>query len=76
MAMEPLVLSKVPSAMTLDPSPIAKYHRIELILADRISKGFYSDGTLPAERNLAEEFGVARITIRHALRRLEDLGIV
>jgi GntR family transcriptional regulator len=74
--MEPLVLSKVPSAMKLDPCPIAKYHRIELILADRISNGFYGDGTLPAERNLAKEFGVARITIRHALRRLEDQGLV
>lgn len=60
----------------IDGSPIAKYHRIEVILAGRIRSGFYGEGSLPAERVLAEEFAVARVTIRHALRRLQEQGLV
>lgn len=59
-----------------DKSPIAKYHRVEMALAERIRNGVYAEGALPAERRLAEEFGVARVTIRHALRRLDDQGLV
>lgn len=57
-------------------SPVAKYHRVEVALAERIRGGAYVDGTLPAERELAQEFGVARVTVRHALQRLEDQGLV
>ena len=62
--------------MTGRRSPIAKYHRVEVALAGRIRSGFYGDGTLPAERALAEEFDVARVTIRHALQRLDEQGLV
>jgi GntR family transcriptional regulator len=62
--------------MKPEASPIAKYHRIEVALAERIRSGFYANGSMPAERSLAEEFMVARITIRHALRRLEEQGLV
>ncbi len=62
--------------MPQQTSPIAKYHLIEIALAGRIRAGAYPDGALPAERRLAEEFGVARVTIRHALRRLEDQGLI
>lgn len=57
-------------------SPVAKYHRVEVALAERIRGGAYAHGTLPAERTLAQEFGVARVTVRHALQRLEDQGLV
>jgi GntR family transcriptional regulator len=62
--------------MTPDASPISKYHRVEVALAQRIRSGYYADGSMPAERSLAEEFMVARVTIRHALRRLEERGLV
>lgn len=56
-------------------SPIAKYHLVEMTLAARIRDGAY-EGGLPGERDLAAEFGVARVTIRSALRRLEEQGLV
>jgi GntR family transcriptional regulator len=62
--------------MKLEALPIAKYHRIEVALAERIRSGYYPDGSMPAERTLAKEFMVARVTIRHALRRLEEAGMV
>lgn len=62
--------------MQPENSPIAKYHRVEITLAERIRSGVYADGLLPAERVLAEEFKVARVTIRHALRRLEERGLI
>jgi GntR family transcriptional regulator len=62
--------------MNLETVPIAQYHRIEIALAERIRNGFYADGVLPSERTLAAQFIVARVTVRHALRRLEEAGIV
>lgn len=42
-----------------------------------ILEGAYSfSERLPAERHLAESFGVSRGTVREALRRLEELGMV
>ena len=59
-----------------DAKPIAKYHLVEVSLADRIRGGNYGDEALPGERELAAEFEVARVTIRHALQRLEEQGLV
>jgi GntR family transcriptional regulator len=56
--------------------PVAKYHLVELALAQRIRQGHYAGGELPGERELAAEFGVARVTVRHALARLQDQGLV
>lgn len=52
-----------------------KYRRIQSTLTQRIQQGDYPHG-LPGERALAEEFGVARVTIRSALRALDDAGLV
>ena len=50
---------------------------IALSLRQAICEGRYSDGQqLPAERQLASEFGASRNTVRAALRRLEDGGLV
>ena len=56
--------------------PIAKYHVVEVTLAARIRDGAYGDEALPGERELAAEFHVARVTIRHALLRLQEQGLV
>lgn len=52
-----------------------KYRSIETTLARRIQQGDYAQG-LPGERALAAEFSVARVTVRSALRALEDAGLV
>ena len=46
-------------------------------LRDRIFSGYYSAGmSLPREVDLAEEFGVARNTLRSALAGLEKEGLI
>ncbi len=46
-------------------------------LRDRIGEGVYPPGTaLPSERQLTEEFGVSRVTVRNALGRLEARNLV
>lgn len=57
-------------------SGVAKYHLVALVLAARIREGTYDDAGLPGERDLAREFGVARVTVRNALRSLDDDGLV
>lgn len=61
----------------MDPSfPVARYHVIEMALAARIRAGRYDATGLPGERALAAEFGAARVTIRTALKRLQDQGLI
>jgi DNA-binding GntR family transcriptional regulator len=48
--------------MPLDANPdLPRFQQVRLILRDRIRSGYYETGMpLPGERQLAEEFGVAR----------------
>ncbi|WP_199807613.1 MULTISPECIES: GntR family transcriptional regulator [Streptomyces] len=48
---------------------------ISQVLRERIAAGDYVDG-LPSEAEIGREFGVARTTVRRALRALEDAGDV
>ncbi|MFF1371284.1 GntR family transcriptional regulator [Streptomyces virginiae] len=48
---------------------------ISQVLRERIAAGDYADG-LPSEAEIGREFGVARTTVRRALRALEDAGDV
>ncbi|NNC77138.1 MAG: FadR family transcriptional regulator [Woeseiaceae bacterium] len=51
------------------------YHTIADKLARQIDKGKFPPGSrLPAERELAEQFGVSRVTIREAEIALQALG--
>ena len=54
-----------------------KYLRIYAELRDRISSGQWPAGSpLPAQRELAGEFGVSIMTLRQALQLLTDDGLV
>ncbi len=44
-------------------------------IAARIAAGTYT-AKLPAERGLAEEFGVSYITLRHAMAILRERGLI
>lgn len=57
--------------------PVPLYHQIELHLRAAIESGRYRSGErLPPEAELQHVYGVSRITVRAALRRLEEEGIV
>lgn len=54
-----------------------KYLRIHAELRDRISSGAWPPGRpLPAQRELAAEFGVSIMTLRQALQLLADDGLI
>jgi GntR family transcriptional regulator len=54
-----------------------KYLRIHAELRDRITTGRWPAGTsLPAQRDLAAEFGVSIMTLRQALQLLADDGLI
>ncbi len=60
----------------LEPtSPVPLYHQLEHLLARRIAQGRRGD-VLPGEAELAMEFGVSRGTVRHALDRLAQRGLI
>jgi len=56
---------------------ISAYRRVAAVLRRRISRGEWQPGDrLPALEALVEEFGVGRITVRHALDLLADEGLI
>ncbi len=60
---------------TVEPLPL--YHRVYLLLRQRIVDGAWPpDAPMPGEHELALSHGVSRITVRHALARLEREGMV
>ena len=53
------------------------YLRLETVLRDAIAEGRHAVGTLlPAEAELCTRFAVSRHTVREALRRLVEAGLV
>ncbi len=53
------------------------YQRLYNILREKIWNKVYVPGTkLPTERELCDEYGVSRITVRHALMLLEEQGLI
>ena len=51
---------------------ISLYGQVEFTLRNKILSGQYEFGEkLPSENELVERFGVSKITVRHALARLE-----
>lgn len=54
----------------------SKLTHVTELLERRIANGDYARGGLPAERDLADDCGVSRATLRKALGELERLGLV
>ena len=53
------------------------FDKLAQTLRERLHNGHYPQGIpLPGERELAQEFAVARITVRSALQRLQEQGLV
>ncbi|MEM7566481.1 MAG: GntR family transcriptional regulator [Pseudomonadota bacterium] len=54
-----------------------RYQVLAETLSERIEAGDFAPGSaLPAERQLAEEFGVSRVTVRSAIKQLAEGGWV
>ncbi|WP_173934617.1 GntR family transcriptional regulator [Chelativorans sp. Marseille-P2723] len=58
-------------------SPTPLYHRIYVVLRERLVSGYYPAGSLlPSEAELQESFEVSRITIRKAMELLVHEGLI
>jgi GntR family transcriptional regulator len=56
-------------------SEVPPWRQLAGILRDRIMSGEYT-GRLPGERHLAQEYGLALVTVRKAVHLLRDEGLV
>ncbi len=57
--------------------PVPLYHQLELQLRSAIESGVYRSGEkLPTESELMETYEVSRVTVRTALKRLEEDGLI
>lgn len=53
---------------TIDPrSSVPKYHQLQEILLDLVETELDVDAPIPSERELAERFGLSRMTVRQAI---------
>lgn len=60
-----------------DPSPLTLQEKIRASLLDKIETGIYRPGDqIPSENELSESYGVSRVTVRAALNRLTEEGIL
>ncbi|ANN75908.1 GntR family transcriptional regulator [Bordetella flabilis] len=58
-------------------SPLPLYHKVYLLLRQRLLDGVYAtEQALPGENAMAQEYGVSRLTIRRALDTLAQDGLV
>jgi GntR family transcriptional regulator len=61
----------------LSRSPIPMYHQLKELVLEKIESGEWSPGhKLPTEAELSYEYGVSRITVRHAMQLLQNQGLL
>ncbi|GAA1072426.1 GntR family transcriptional regulator [Tsukamurella spumae] len=58
----------------ISDGPIPKHEQLRSLLEQRCADGLAPGSALPSERQLCEEYGVSRITVREALRQLVAEG--
>lgn len=57
------------------PEPL--WHQAEMTLRELIERGEWASGSqIPNEDRLCDMLGISRITVRHALRNLEEAGLL
>jgi len=57
--------------------PLPRYHQVYLVLREQIVEGRFEPAkALPGEHDLAGAFGVSRVTMRAALDRLAEEGLI
>ena len=71
------ILSEPAGSSAHPPIAVGSATRLISVLQNAIDTGMYQlYERLPAERNLAEQYGASRGTVREALKYLEDRGLV
>lgn len=66
----------VAQTVTLDPrDPVPLWAQLVAVLRERLGSGEYRD-RFPTEMELTAEFEVSRATVREAIRRLKDEGLL
>lgn len=66
-----------PDAKIDHVGPVAPYRQLAEILRARIERGDWLPGRpIPSESQLMGEYGLARVTVRKAIRLLADDGLV
>jgi GntR family transcriptional regulator len=67
-----------PDARRIDrESPLPLYFQLARLLEDEITSGRWRPGVrLPSEPEMCEQYGLSRTTIRQALTRLEQRGLI
>jgi GntR family transcriptional regulator len=53
------------------------YHQLKELVSEKIESGEWAPGyRLPTEAEISREFGVSRITVRHAMQLLQNQGLL
>jgi GntR family transcriptional regulator len=69
--------ARKPIAETDATLPVPRYHQIYLVLREQLAEGRFDPARpLPGELELAQSFGVSRVTMRAALDRLAEEGLI
>jgi GntR family transcriptional regulator len=70
-------IEALPALLAKKRRNIPLHHQVFLVLQDEIAERRYAPGeALPTEEELAQLFGVSRVTIRAALETLGALGVI
>jgi GntR family transcriptional regulator len=70
-------MSELPDAVIDRTSPVPFYFQLAELLEQEIASGRWEPGKrLPSEPELCERYGLSRTTIRQALTRLEQRGLI